>query len=281
MNFLNLPSNKPPYIQAKAVVLPISYGGTSRADRAVDKGPEAILQASQLLSTYDVETNTDVSELSIHTLEPLTCPESPLEATEEIFIQAAQHFKKNKLVASIGGSHLVSLGLVRAAQEQHGNLSVLHFGAHPHLVADTATCDETSVMARIREICPVSHIGIRSMTKAERGKIHLDNLVVARDIYNNGLNAAADAIDLLSDKVYIAIHLDVLDPACMPAVTRPEPGGLDWYTLNALIRMVSREKSIAGFDITGLVPQKNEMHAQLLAAKLVYKTLICVLQNNL
>lgn len=283
MNFLNLPSNKTPYNQAKAVVLPISYRGKSRSDQAVGKGPEQILQASHLLSTYDVETNTDVGELSIHTLDLLTCPENPLEAVEELFRQATQHFKKNKLVASIGGSHLVSLGLVRAALEQYDNLSVLHFGAHPHLIAsgDNAACDETNVMGRIREKCAVSHVGVRSMTKAERGKIHLDNLVFARDIYNNGLNAAADAIDLLSEKVYIAIHLDILDPACMPAVARPEPGGLDWYTLNALIRMVAREKSIVGFDVTGFVPQREGIHAQLLAAKLVYKTLICIMQNKL
>ena len=283
MNFLNLPSSKSTYNQAKAVVLPVSYSGTTNSDRAVGKGPELILQASQFLSTYDVETNTDVSELSIHTLDPFISQEIPFEAIEELFRQATQHFKKNKLMASIGGSHLVSLGLVRAALEQYDNLSVLHFGAHPHLIAsgDNAACDETNVMGRIREKCAVSHIGIRSMTKAERGKVHLDNLVFARDIYNNGLNAAADAIDLLSDKVYIAIHLDILDPACMPAVARPEPGGLDWYTLNALIRMVAREKSIAGFDITGFVPQKEGMHTQLLAAKLVYKTLICIMQNKL
>lgn len=283
MNFLNLPSNKTPYNQAKAVVLPVIYSGTSRADHAVGKGPEQILQASQLLSTYDVETNTDVGELSIHTLDPFNCPGSPSEAVEELFRQATQHFKKSKLVASIGGSHLISLGLVRAALEQYDNLSVLHFGAHPHLIAngDNAVFDETNVMGRIREKCTVSHVGVRSMTKAERGKVHLDNLVFARDIYNNGLNAAADAIDLLNEKVYIAIHLDILDPACMPAVARPEPGGLDWYTLNALIRMVAREKSIAGFDITGFVPQKEGMHTQLLAAKLVYKTLICIMQNKL
>jgi len=282
MNFLNMPLKKPAYSQAKAIVLPLPYGGTCRADLAMDKGPEAILKASQLLSAYDVETNTDVGELSILTLDPLVCPQNPVEAVEELSSQASQHFKKGKLVAGIGGSHLVSLGLVRGALEQHNNLSVLHLGAHPHLAeGDNPACDEANVMLRIQEKCPVSHVGIRSMTKAERGRIHLDNLVFARDIYNNGLNAAADAIDLLSDKVYIAIHLDVLDPACMPSVVRPEPGGLDWYTLNALIRMVAREKSIAGFDITGLIPQKNGMHAQLLAAKLVYKTLICIMQNSI
>ena len=165
MNFLDLPSKKPPYNQAKAVILPIPHGGATRADLALDKGPELILQASQLLSTYDVETNTDVSELSIHTLDPLACPGSPQEAVEELFSQATQHFKKNKLVAGIGGSHLISLGLVRAALEQYDDLSVLHMGAHPHMVSsDSSAYDEAGVMARIREKCAVSHVGIRSMT---------------------------------------------------------------------------------------------------------------------
>jgi agmatinase len=47
-----------------------------------------------------------------------------------------------------------------------------------------------------------------------------------------------------------------------------------------LIRMVAREKTIIGFDVTGLVPQKNGLHAHLLAAKLVYKTLICCLRSS-
>lgn len=282
MNFLHLPAKKIPYNQAKVIILPIPCGGNAKANLAVHKGPEAILQASQVLSTYDVETDTDLGELNLLTADPLLCSDKAQEAVEEVFNQAQQHFKKNKFVAALGGSHLVSLGLARAAAEQHDNLSVLHLGAHPHMiVADTL--DESGVMAKIKEKFPVSHIGIRSMTRPERKKIHLDNLVFARDIYRDGLNAAVDVIEYLSPRVYVAIHLDVLDPACMPAVARPEPGGLDWYTLNALIRTVAREKTIVGFDVTGLVPQPQNVgfHAHLLAAKLVGKALIYSLHNSL
>ncbi|MCL2459630.1 MAG: arginase family protein [Desulfobulbus sp.] len=278
MNFLNLSTKKPPYTQVKAIILPIPYSGTGRIP-GMDKGPEAILQASQMLSAYDVETNTDLNELCPQTLEPLVCPENRQDVLDEIANQSSPHFKKGKLVASIGGSHLITEGLVRAALALDNNLSVIHLGAHPHLI-DPITPDEPDVMARVQEKCMVSHIGIRSMAKAEKSRIHIDNLVFARDIYNNGLNAAADAIDVLSETVYLAIHLDILDPACMPAVSKPEPGGLDWYTLNNLIRMVAREKAIIGFDVTGLVPQKNGLHAHLLAAKLVYKTMICCLRNS-
>lgn len=278
MHFLNLQAKKPPYNQAKAVVFPVPYIGTGRVP-GLDKGPEAILQASQMLSAYDVETNTDLNELGLFTNDPFTCPQQHQEVMDELANQSTPHFKKGKLVAAIGGSHFISEGLVRAAMAQDNNLTVLHFGAHPHLV-DPVSADSPDVMARIKELCTVSHVGIRSMAKAEKAKIHIDNLVFARDLYINGLNAAADAIDVLSDTVYLAINLDILDPACMPAVSKPEPGGLDWYTLNNLIRMVAREKKIIGFDVTGLVPQENGLHAHLLAAKLVYKTLICCLRNS-
>jgi agmatinase len=278
MNFLNLSAKNPPYNQVKAIIMPILCRGTGRVP-GMDKGPEAILQASQMLSDYDVETNTDLNELSPQTLDPLVCPENQQDVLDEIANQSSPHFKKGKLVAAIGGSYLITEGLVRAAMAQDNNLSVLHLGAHPHLI-DPLMPDESDIMARIQEKCMVSHVGIRSMAKAEKDKIHIDNLVFARDIYNNGLNAAADALDVLNETVYLAIHLDVLDPVCMPAVAKPEPGGLDWYTLNNLIRMVAREKRIIGFDVTGLVPQKNGLHAHLLAAKLVYKTLICCLRNS-
>jgi len=277
MNFLNLTNKKLPFNQAKAVILPVPFGGTGRTP-GMEKGPEAILQASQMLSAYDAETNTDLNELSLLTLDPIVCPEQQQEVLDELANQGSSHFKKGKLVAALGGSHMISEGLVRAAMAQENNLSVLHLGAHPHLIDSLS--DEPDVMARIKEKCMVSHVGIRSMAKDEKSKIHIDNLVFARDIYNNGLNAAADAIDVLSETIYLAINLDVLDPACMPAVVKPEPGGLDWYALNNLIRMVAREKTIIGFDVTGLVPQKNGLHAHLLAAKLVYKTLICCLRSS-
>ncbi len=278
MNFLNLTQKKVPYNQAKALVLPVLCSSFSRNIQGMDKGPEAILQASQLLSDYDVETNTDLNELGLHTLEPVACPETIKDMVEMLANQTSPHFKRNKLVAAIGGSHQISEGLVSAAAAQDNNLSVIHLGAHPHLY-DQAD-NQADVMGRIKEKCAVSHIGIRSMAKVEKKRIHLDNLVFARDIYNNGLNAATDALDVLGDSIYLAINLDVLDPACMHAVVRPEPGGLDWYMLNNLIRMIAREKTIVGFDVTGLIPQKNGLHAHLLAAKLVYKTLICCLKNS-
>jgi agmatinase len=111
------------------------------------------------------------------------------------------------------------------------------------------------------------------MDKEERGKVDLDRMVFARDLHYHGVSAAGDALDMLSDTVYITIDLDVLDPSSMPSVERPEPGGIDWYLLTRLIRQVASEKRIVGLDVVGLVPQPNHPAAEFLAAKLIYRVL--------
>ena len=43
-------------------------------------------------------------------------------------------------------------------------------------------------------------------------------------------------VETLPDTVYITIDVDGLDPAIMPATGTPEPGGLSWYEMLALLR---------------------------------------------
>ncbi len=280
MHFLNLTPEKDGDKPVKAVLLPVPLAGPQK-ELSLDKGPADLLHASGMLSVYDAETDTDYHDLGVRTEPPLYCAGDQDATLEALFRQASSWFADNKLVGGIGGSQLISMALIRAALSRHEQLGILHLGAHPHTErGQSPTCQEENVMGQIREICPVLHIGVRGMSRAERASIHPDTLIFARDIYASGLNAVTDAIDLLHEKVYLSIHLDVMDPACMPAVACPEPGGLDWYTVNALLNMVTREKRIIGFDISGLLPSAGERRSALLAAKLVYKTLIHSLRNS-
>jgi agmatinase len=68
------------------------------------------------------------------------------------------------------------------------------------------------------------------------------------------------------------VDLDVLDPAVMPSTGTPEPGGLGWYQLLELIRLVCRQRELAGCDVVELAPSDNRA-PDFLAAKLVYKLL--------
>jgi agmatinase len=73
--------------------------------------------------------------------------------------------------------------------------------------------------------------------------------------------------------VYITIDLDVFDPSIMPSTGTPEPGGLFWYDVLALLKAVAGKKNIVGFDVVELCPGEENKAPDFLAAKLIYKLL--------
>ena len=81
------------------------------------------------------------------------------------------------------------------------------------------------------------------------------------------------ATNLLSENVYISIDLDVFDPAIMPAVGTPEPGGIGWYETLDLLRDVTKDKKVVGFDVVELCPIKGQIASDFFAAKLIYRLL--------
>jgi len=75
--------------------------------------------------------------------------------------------------------------------------------------------------------------------------------------------------------------LDVLDPSIMPAVGSPEPGGLYWYDFLSLLRQVIEKKNIVSFDVVELCPISNNIAPDFLAAKLIYKLIGYIFNEEL
>ena len=68
----------------------------------------------------------------------------------------------------------------------------------------------------------------------------------------HGPAAAAVGRDLADDGVgpaWLHLDLDVLDPLVLPAVTYPEPGGLDWADLAALVEPMVRSGRLLGMSV--------------------------------
>jgi agmatinase len=78
-------------------------------------------------------------------------------------------------------------------------------------------------------------------------------------------------VDALGEQVYVTIDCDGLDPAIMPAVGTPEPGGLAWRELLALLRLVFTRKTVVAADVVELCPIPGLVAPNFLAARLVYK----------
>jgi agmatinase len=78
-------------------------------------------------------------------------------------------------------------------------------------------------------------------------------------------------LDFLPDRVYLSIDVDVLDPSVMPSTGTPEPGGLTWYGLMAVLEQIVAGRTVLGFDVVELCPQAANHAPDFTVAKLVYK----------
>lgn len=275
MKFADLPESYTGYDQARTVILPIPYDKTSTWRKGSDLGPQALLTASANLELFDIETVSEVYRRGICTLPPLLCPADPEEMAAEVCRQSYPHFQAGKFVVGLGGEHSVTIGLVRAAAEKFPGMSVLQFDAHSDLRPEYegSPYNHACVMSRVNEICSSVQVGIRSMDRIEWDGADRDRIVFAHDLHRYGLDAAIEALDRLTDPVYITVDLDVLDPSIMPSTGTPEPGGLDWYILTGLIRRVAGERRIIGMDVVELLPNESNPAPDFLAAKLIYRTL--------
>lgn len=247
--------------------------------RGASEAPCAILKASLNMELWDEELEANIFELGIHTLSPLPICPSPEEMLKQVYSSARVLIKDKKFVVLLGGEHSLTQGIVRAYYEKHPLLSVLQIDAHTDLREeyDSSPLSHACAMKWIydREI-PLVQVGIRSTSEEERAvyEKNRNNIFLASKIVNDPSGKWVDDVILrLSDMVYISMDVDGLDPSIMPSTGTPEPGGLGWYQVLALLRKVASQKTVVGFDIVELAPEKRNPAPDYLCARLLYKLL--------
>jgi agmatinase len=256
------------------VLVSVPYDATSTWMKGSSKGPGAILDASRNMELYDTETGTEVYRRGIYTDDPLKVPASAEMMVNQVQKTVGEWLKKNKYVVTLGGEHSISVGAVRAYHNKYPGMSVLQLDAHADLRQEYqgSPYNHACTMARVREICPITQVGIRSMDREEKQYMDPARIFFQEKIIRQK-NWMQDVLATLSDRVYLTVDLDVLDPSVMPSTGTPEPGGMDWYTLLELVRKVCEQKELVGFDMVELCPNRQNRAPDFLAAKLIYKFL--------
>lgn len=273
-NFGDLPEHYTDPNRSSIIILPVPYDETSTWMKGADKGPMALLEASTNLELYDIETGFEVYRKGIHTDHPVEECGLPEEMVEKVFQRSLTWIKQDKFLVTVGGEHTVCLGSIRAFRELHPELTVLQIDAHTDLreVYEGTPYSHACVMARVKEICPIVQVGIRSMDAGERAAIDEEKVFWAHELVDD--EAWIDrVVAQLTDRVYITVDLDGLDPSIMPSTGTPEPGGLGWYPLLKLMKQVISERNVVGFDVVELCPDERNKAPDFLAAKLIYKML--------
>ena len=285
--FLDLQNDEKDFSSCSVVIIPIGYDGTASYKPGAKYGPNAIINSSVELENYDIEMKKDITETGIFTtpeISPLAS--DPKEMLLKIETTIDNLKLKNQITGIIGGDHSVTIGSVKSAIKRFPDLSILYLDAHADL-RDTymgTKWGHASVARRLKSICKVVQLGVRSISSEEVNfisKSKSENEIYYWDRTKNNLQEDIDsALSQLSNQVYISIDLDVLDPSIMSAVGNPVPGGINWEEINSIIKQTAQHHSIVGFDVTELSPNEGPESCSFTAAKLIYKLIGFATEKN-
>ncbi len=271
---------------SRVLVLPVSYEGTVSFGTGTGAGAMAIVDASRNMELYEEETDAEVYKIGIHTLGEFAPRETPEAMMNDLYEHSKELLKSDKFLCMLGGEHSVSAPVIRAHAEKYHNLSILQIDAHADLrdEYDGTPHSHASIMARVVKDLklPSVQVGIRSISADEARAIDAGlptKIFWARDIVGK-TNWIDEAVDSLTDNVYLTIDIDGLDPSIMPTTGTPEPGGLGWYETLKLIRKLAKKRRVVGMDLVEYSYFENQDAPAFLCAKLVYKSLAYIFNSE-
>ena len=272
--FLALTPEQSALETARVVLLPVPYDSTTSYRSGARDGPAGIIAASAQMEDYDPELDLDVAGLGIHTM-PMLEPHmgGPGPMTQRVRDAVAACITPGRTVGVLGGEHSLTAGSVQAHHAAYPSLSVLYLDAHADLRDEYqgTPWGHASGARRVFDLCPVVLAGVRSLCLEERDFIRDNSIPFWRCPEDGGPLPADDILAALGDDVYVSVDLDVFDPALMPAVGTPEPGGLSWGQVVSLLRRVGESRRIVGFDVCELAPAEGPAACSYTAARLVGK----------
>ena len=263
--------------ESRVVILPVPVDRTTSYVGGTRNGPREILQASSHLELWDEELRADVHGVGIFTLPEMELPFGEMQAVvDEIERVAYEIIGRDKFLVTLGGEHSITPPLVSAASRKYPTLSVLQIDAHADMRdAYMGTVhNHACAMRRALEFATLTQVGIRSLSTEEAEVLPRMKTTVFYDVEMRNDPDWIDAVVAsLGDHVYVSIDVDGMDPAIMPATGTPEPGGLSWREVTALLRATAERRHVVAADVVELSPIPGMVAPNFLCAKLIYKLL--------
>jgi agmatinase len=208
---------------------------------------------------YDVEADRDcLVGVTMADVGDVAIQGSHTEGNYERITDAARRIaERGALLVAIGGDHSISYPLGRG-MEPFGKFDVVHVDAHTDFLdeLDGARLTGASQLRRLAElpfVGSVSALGVRNVDRAE-----VDGLrelggrwATSLDVIERGGAEVVRETVPEVEALYVSIDLDVLDSSVAPGHSLPEPGGLGYRQLRAILAEVARRGRVIGFDVVG------------------------------
>jgi len=277
--FFQLDSDDTNPATARYHIIPVPYEGTVCFLRGTGEGPKAILGVSDQMEYFDEETLQEYFRAGIVTHLPIPSAETPPLQMQRIYetVKRFDLFAESRFPIFLGGEHSITAPIVQAAKERHEKLAVLQIDAHADLRNEFTggVHSHAAVMRRVLEITPhLVQVGIRSFSVEEYRQCpeQIRRIITPKMVQNDFQFALDRILYGLYGNVYITIDMDGFDPALAPGVGTPEPGGLLWNQVIAILKRVFQEKNVIGADIVETLPLGGgNIITEFLAARLAGK----------
>lgn len=267
---------EPRFEKARVAILPVPYEATVSYGGGTARGPQAILDASAEIESFDGRMARIPSECGIWTDTPFEIPDAP---PQEVIARVSRRFGElmdaGKWVVMLGGEHSLTPAGVRAAAERHAGLHLVQFDAHADLREsyEGQRWSHACAMARCLEHASIHAVGIRSYSDAEAERIRRGipgySLTHAWEMDSEGwIDRALRGVE--GNPVYLTFDVDYFDPAIIPATGTPEPGGGEWWPTLRLLSALFERAPVVACDVVELAPIEGLHHADFTVARLVY-----------
>ncbi len=275
--------------QAGVYVLPAPYEHTSSYILGSDRGPSAIIEASQQVELYDETLRYEpyrewggVATATTLNLDGRVDGQA-VQAIQD-FVQP--HAGSGKFLVTLTGEHTGALGAIRAHANTYPSMCVLQIDAHGDLrqAYQGNPYSHASVMARVVEDgLSLVQVGVRSISPEEVELIEktprIRTFFAASILDPSGpyegraTRWIPDILAACTGPVYLTFDCDGLDASLVPALGTPEPGGLGWYDTLALVTALANGPGIVGMDISEIAPIEGFVAPQFSIARLIYRIL--------
>ena len=244
------------YEESKIVIFGAPFDSTTSYRPGARFASRTMRAESYGLETYSPYQNLDVTDYKIFDGGDLElCFGDTNLALNDIKNFAEKIFADKKFPVMIGGEHLVTLGMFRAAVEKFQNINVIHFDAHTDLRDDYlgAKLSHTTVIRRIYDIIgdgKIFQFGIRS---GDRSEFEFAAKHTCLKKFNfDGLEKVI--AEVKGKPIYLTIDLDVLDPSIFPGTGTPEAGGVTFLQLLDAALNVIKNCNVVALDLVELSP---------------------------
>jgi agmatinase len=272
-SFARAPFTLPHTVEADAAVLGVPYDEGSGFRPGTRFGPRAIRESSLRYAFFGLGPgkrgywDLDLGRRRLTQLRLVDCGDVDIVALDlegnfqRITDAVATVTTQGATPIVLGGDHSITFPAVRGLQHG-GPLSLVHIDAHLDYRDDVGgiRLGHGCAIRRIAELPFVQEIvslGIRGLRAdeddLEAARARGNRVIPAAAIRRAGVAAALAEVPG-SQRIYVTLDIDALDPGVAPGTGTPDPGGLSYMEIRDLLQGIARKGRVVGFDLVEVNP---------------------------